>query len=122
MAMAVLVDPADATPNPIVVFATFFLFVLIFVYDMMVSIRRLHDLNRPGSHALLLFLPFYNIYLQLVLLFKKGTDGPNPYGPDPIEEMTIGEKWGSKQYALLTLFLIAILATLIMLLVNPGQS
>ena len=47
-------------------------------------IKRLHDLNRPGSHYWLLFIPFYNIYLGLILHFRKGTNGSNTYGPDPL--------------------------------------
>jgi uncharacterized membrane protein YhaH (DUF805 family) len=48
------------------------------------TVKRLHDLDRPGSHYWLLLIPFYNIYLTLVLLFKKGTEGSNSYGPDPL--------------------------------------
>jgi uncharacterized membrane protein YhaH (DUF805 family) len=46
-------------------------------------VKRLHDLNKPGWHYWLLYVPFYNIYLGLVLLFSKGTAGPNQYGEDP---------------------------------------
>jgi uncharacterized membrane protein YhaH (DUF805 family) len=47
-------------------------------------VKRLHDLDRPGSHYWMLLIPFYNIYLGLVLLFQKGTVGENSYGPDPL--------------------------------------
>jgi uncharacterized membrane protein YhaH (DUF805 family) len=47
-------------------------------------VKRLHDLGRPGSHYWLLLIPFYNFYLGLVLLFKKGDEGENKYGPDPL--------------------------------------
>ena len=47
-------------------------------------VKRLHDLGRPGWHYWLLLIPLYNIYLALVLLFVKGTPGPNPYGVDPL--------------------------------------
>ena len=49
-----------------------------------ITIKRLHDLERPARHWLLLMVPVYNIYLGLVLLFKKGTEGPNEFGPDPL--------------------------------------
>jgi len=52
------------------------------------TVKRLHDLDRPGSHYWLLLIPFYNIYLTLILHFKKGTDGPNHYGPDPLTMQT----------------------------------
>lgn len=49
-----------------------------------VTVKRLHDLGRPGSHWWLLLIPIYNVYLGLVLLFGKGTPGPNRFGPDPL--------------------------------------
>lgn len=52
-----------------------------------VTVKRLHDLGRPGWHWLGLMVPLYNIYLGLVLLFQKGTDGPNEFGPDPLAAM-----------------------------------
>ncbi len=49
-------------------------------------VKRFHDLNRPGSHVWYVFLvPFYNIYLLFLLLFKRGTQGRNEYGNDPLE-------------------------------------
>ncbi len=38
----------------------------------MATVKRLHDIGRPGSHYFLLLIPFYNLYLQCCLLFKKG--------------------------------------------------
>jgi uncharacterized membrane protein YhaH (DUF805 family) len=52
-------------------------------------VKRLHDLDRPGTHYWLLLVPFYNIYLSLVLLFQKGTDGSNRYGADPLAASSI---------------------------------
>ena len=49
-----------------------------------VTIKRLHDLDRPGWHWWLLGVPLYNIYLGLILVFKRGTTGPNQFGPDPL--------------------------------------
>ena len=48
-----------------------------------VIVRRLHDLNRPGWHFLLLGIPIYNLYLWFLLLCRGGTVGGNAYGPDP---------------------------------------
>ena len=50
-----------------------------------ITVKRLHDLDRPGWHFWLFMIPLYNFYLGLVLLFKKGTDGPNEYGHDPLK-------------------------------------
>jgi uncharacterized membrane protein YhaH (DUF805 family) len=49
-----------------------------------ITIKRLHDLERPSWHWWLLLVPIYNMYLGLVLLFQKGTDGPNEFGTDPL--------------------------------------
>lgn len=49
-----------------------------------ITVRRLHDLGRPGWHWWLLMIPFYNFYLGLVLLFQRGTTGPNRFGADPL--------------------------------------
>jgi uncharacterized membrane protein YhaH (DUF805 family) len=47
-------------------------------------VKRFHDLDRPGRAYWLLLVPFYNIYLMFVLLFRRGTAGANRYGPDPL--------------------------------------
>lgn len=49
-----------------------------------ITVQRLHDIDRPGFHYWFLFIPFYNLYLILLLLFKKGTDGLNEYGEGPL--------------------------------------
>ena len=51
---------------------------------MCITFKRLHDLDRPSWHWLLLMIPLYNLYLGLVLLFQKGTSGPNRFGADPL--------------------------------------
>lgn len=51
----------------------------------MLAIRRLHDLDRPTWWIIGNFIPIVNIALGFYLIFCKGTDGPNQYGPDPLE-------------------------------------
>jgi ACS family hexuronate transporter-like MFS transporter len=48
------------------------------------AVRRLYDLERPAWHFLLLLIPVYGLYVQAVLLFKRGTVGPNLHGADPV--------------------------------------
>lgn len=55
------------------------------VPGLMLVIRRLHDLDRPTWWIVGNFIPLVNCVLGLYLLFAKGTDGPNQYGPDPLE-------------------------------------
>jgi uncharacterized membrane protein YhaH (DUF805 family) len=47
------------------------------------TIRRLHDLGRPGRDVWLLLVPFYNIYFLLILSFTRGSSDENEYGPAP---------------------------------------
>lgn len=54
------------------------------VVHISLAVRRLHDLNRPGSDLWYSLIPFYNIYFGLVLTFVRGTVGPNTYGRDPL--------------------------------------
>ena len=48
-----------------------------------VAVRRLHDLDWSGWLWLILLIPVLNVFLGMVLLFKRGTEGPNKYGPAP---------------------------------------
>lgn len=52
---------------------------------LMLAVRRLHDLDRPTWWIVGNFVPLVNCVLGLYLLLAKGTDGPNQYGPDPLE-------------------------------------
>ena len=48
-----------------------------------VTVRRLHDVDRPGNWAILALIPFAGVRLTR-LLVQPGTTGPNRYGPDPL--------------------------------------
>lgn len=66
--------------------------VMIYVYSLIcmigglsVTIRRLHDLNRSGWFILIGFIPVVNFFYYIYVLFFKGTEGANKYGPDPLQ-------------------------------------
>lgn len=80
--VSVILEMGD---NIAVTIIAIILSIVLSVKTICVEIERLHDIERPGIHVLLLLIPFYNIYLKLVLLFKKGTEGSNEYGKDPLE-------------------------------------
>jgi len=44
------------------------------VAQMCLAARRLHDIGRPGWHCWFFLIPFYNIYLSLVLLLAPGVE------------------------------------------------
>lgn len=49
------------------------------------NMRRIHDLGMAEYWITLLALPIVNFFFGLYLLFAKGTDGDNQYGPDPLK-------------------------------------
>jgi uncharacterized membrane protein YhaH (DUF805 family) len=59
----------------------------IFWYLMIVTtIKRLHDINRSGYHVFYSLVPFYNVYLSLLHVFKRGDTGTNHFGEDPLQD------------------------------------
>lgn len=56
------------------------------VAGVMLSIRRWHDTNHSGWWLLIGFIPIINLYALYMLYFKKGTEGPNDFGEDPLRQ------------------------------------
>ena len=50
-----------------------------------VTVRRMHDIDFSGKWLLFYFIPILNIALEFILYLKKGTDGENRFGADPLE-------------------------------------
>lgn len=61
-------------------------FIIVLIYAVIAwlsittSIRRLHDLGKPGYYLFLTPVPFVGLALGLYLLFGRGNRGPNKYG------------------------------------------
>ena len=54
---------------------------LLYLYSLwVITIRRLHDMNRSGWFSLFFLLPILNVLLSLYLLFGSGSTGSNRYG------------------------------------------
>ncbi len=51
------------------------------IVETAATVRRFHDLGMSGWYLLGMLVPFYNIYLSLILLFKSGEVSENIYGP-----------------------------------------
>ena len=56
------------------------------VASIMLVIRRWHDLGKSGWFTLLLLVPLVNIAVAIYLWVKKGDEGPNNYGEDPLAQ------------------------------------
>jgi len=49
-------------------------------------VKRLHDRDKSGWFALIMLIPIVgSIILVVGVWFMKGTDGPNRFGPDPLQ-------------------------------------
>ena len=65
--------------------------LLIGLYMLLLSVKRLHDLDKSGWYLLIRlanFIPYIGWVIVLVfdlyLFLAKGTTGPNRFGPDPL--------------------------------------
>lgn len=63
--------------------ASVFLLVATLIGHVSIAIRRLHDHGEPGIKYLLTFIPLVGFIFYLMLVFSRGDDFENDYGPDP---------------------------------------
>lgn len=54
-----------------------------------VQVRRFHDQDRSGWMILLGFIPYVGSIIVFVFMCLKGTQGPNRFGPDPLDPSNI---------------------------------
>jgi uncharacterized membrane protein YhaH (DUF805 family) len=60
--------------------------ILSFWPALALIVKRLHDRDKSGWFALIMLIPIVGPLLLLVgVWFMKGTDGPNRFGPDPLQ-------------------------------------
>ncbi len=58
--------------------------LITFSSDIVVTLKRWHDLDKPGAWALIGFIPVLGWIPQLIAcMFIRGTDGPNRFGAHP---------------------------------------
>jgi uncharacterized membrane protein YhaH (DUF805 family) len=72
------------------IFEQFWILAISFYIGVLVpsitsAIRRLHDVDRSGWWYLLIFLPLIGGIILLVWFCSEGTNGPNRFGPDPLQ-------------------------------------
>ena len=56
------------------------IYIAIFYFTFVFTIRRLHDRNHTGWLSLLMLVPLANVILMLYLIFAPGDDRSNSYG------------------------------------------
>ncbi|MGE8538252.1 MAG: DUF805 domain-containing protein [Acinetobacter sp.] len=56
-------------------------YLVMFYLSFVFTIRRLHDRNHTGWLSILIFVPIINLFFMLYLIFAKGDDCINLYGP-----------------------------------------
>lgn len=83
-AMATLLT-GDPTGG-LVMAITLVLVVIAGTGNIMLIIRRLHDMNKSGYFALVVFVPVIGAIFSIWLFFAPGTIGYNQYGADPLTQ------------------------------------
>ena len=56
-------------------------YIVLLYFSFVFTIRRLHDRNHIGWLSLLILVPGINLLFMLYLIFAKGDDRSNQYGP-----------------------------------------
>ena len=55
------------------------------ISNIMLSIRRIHDIGYSGWWFLIVLIPYIGWLFGILIYFVPGTVGGNQYGPDPLE-------------------------------------
>ena len=82
--------------------AFYLILVIISIITLWINIsfdvRRLHDIDFSGWWILLNFIPFVYFGFFFILAIKKGTQGPNSFGADPLQQKQSDGKSDSYSY------------------------
>lgn len=75
--------------NPEAIFGiSTLLYLPLLVFSFVLAKRRFNDVNRSGWFSLLLWVPLLNFIVSLYLIFARGDDGGNDFGPPPAPNST----------------------------------
>ena len=79
--------PIGFIPNystsPFYNFISIPLVVVLLVYYLSLTIRRLHDHDKSGWFGLAVYLPIYGLYVLFLLFYLSGNEKANKYGESP---------------------------------------
>lgn len=65
---------------------TVLFWLVTFIPNLAVKVRRFHDQSHSGWMVLLGFIPYVGWLVVLIFMCLAGTRGPNRFGPDPVGE------------------------------------
>ena len=85
--------------------------LIFFVLYVIIVRRRLQDIGLGGLFSLCIFIRFVNLYFGFMMLFKRGDEGSNEFGPQPPEN-TIGVKVLAFSFPVLMLIVLSIPAVI----------
>ena len=60
--------------------------LVLMIPSIAVAIRRLHDIGKSGWWYFIIFIPIVGAILFLLWTCRKGTEGENVYGSDPLAD------------------------------------
>lgn len=63
--------------------------IIFICFSIQPIIKRFHDLGYSGWMAISALIPLVNIAVGIYLLFWRGTNGSNIYGPDPLSKYAL---------------------------------
>ena len=67
----------------------------LFIVSVGMSIRRFHDLGKSGWWFLLSFIPYVSVGVSIYLIFFKGEQSANRFGPPEVYSRSIRGAWNS---------------------------
>ncbi len=78
-----MLSPEGSSESMIWSMLTLVAFIASLWSNVALAVKRLHDLDKPGLAAIVLFVPVISIVAFLVLCLFPGQPGPNRYGRHP---------------------------------------
>jgi uncharacterized membrane protein YhaH (DUF805 family) len=72
--------PEGTPENQVWAIVFFIIFVASLWSNIALTVKRLHDLGKPGLWSLVIFVPIVSIVAFIVLCLFPGDPGPNRYG------------------------------------------
>ena len=60
--------------------------LVLFLPNLGVTVRRMHDIDLPAWNLCWYFVPYIGPIILLVLCANASTPGPNRFGPQPVKQ------------------------------------